>query len=151
QPRHRDGYVAPARQVEGKIRQQILARHLRGERQSDNLDGVADQQGYGHRRAVISRDRRIGAHCGRQCAKTNPLTETERQDRKTQRCPNTPAFHKKTPVQGNRIDAPVVPRDSRSRCAFWASFRGYFWLTGIFTLPLEMTSKVSAASFNRSS
>ena len=40
---------------------------------------------------------------------------------------------------GIRIDEPVVLRLSRSSCAFWASLSGYFWLTGILTVPLPTT------------
>src|SRR5262249_37342005 len=61
-----------------------------------------------------------------------------------------PNHREKPGAHGSRIDAPVVARDSRCSWALRASCRGYFWLTGIFTLPLAITSKVSDASARRS-
>jgi hypothetical protein len=52
---------------------------------------------------------------------------------------------------GSRMLAPVVLRLSRSRCAFCASFSGYFWFTGILTAPLVTTSNRSFAILSKSS
>src|SRR5262249_12495974 len=46
---------------------------------------------------------------------------------------------------------PVVWRLSRSRCAFCASFRGYFLFTGVLTTPRATTSNRSFAVFGKAS
>jgi hypothetical protein len=69
------------------------------------------------------------------------------QSRRNSRC----AHARCGPVQGSRMVDPVVPRPSRSRCAFCASFRAYFWLTGILTAPLATTSNRSLAVLSKSS
>src|SRR5262245_37349099 len=53
--------------------------------------------------------------------------------------------------QGSSTVDPVVLRASRSRCACCASFRAYFWLTGIFTFPLPTTLNRLLAIESRSS
>src|SRR5258708_1884595 len=51
---------------------------------------------------------------------------------------------------GTRMVDPVVLRPSRSWCAFTASLSLYFWLIGIFTLPLPTTSNRFLAISSRS-
>ena len=99
--------------------------------------------------AMLARDRshlRIG-DIARASIRRVPGACGGEQSRRNSRC----AHARCRPVQGSRMVDPVVPRPSRSRCAFCASFRAYFWLTGILTAPLATTSKRSFAVLSKSS